>query len=149
MDHTLSQMVHILLEERIYYVDLFITNFPSLITLIDTIPGVSDHEIDMVKFPGILSAIYSKINELEDLQSTFNDVDPYYEDTETPWTMFRDKLCSVTDQYIPCRRHHDFPWLTPMLRFKIRCKNNNIRDQVLHTTRVGDLSPDISIIRQL
>ena len=64
--------------------------------------------------------------ELEELQSTFNDVDPYYQNTESLWSMFHDKLFSLIDQYISsrnCRKRHDLPWLTPMLRRKIRCKN--------------------------
>ena len=121
--------------------DLFITNFPSLITLVDTIPGVSDHEIVMVQSTVRLPVIkqiprrilsYSRADwdsisaELEELQSTFNDVDPYYQNTESLWSMFHDKLFSLIDQYIPsrnCRKHCDLPWLTPMLRCKIRCKN--------------------------
>ena len=48
MDHNLSQMIRIPIRGK-NTLDLFITNFPSLITLVDTIPGVSDHEIVMVQ----------------------------------------------------------------------------------------------------
>ena len=140
MDHSLSQMVHIPTRGR-NILDLFITNSPSLITLVDTIPGVSDHEIVTVQSNVRLSVTkqiprrilcYSKadwdsiLHELEDFQSNLNNVDPYHADTESLWTMFRDKLSSLVDQYIPSRnsrRSRDLPWLTPLLRRKIRHKN--------------------------
>ena len=120
--------------------DLFITNSPSSITLADTILGVSDHEIvtiqSIVHFPNTKQIprrilCYNKADwdsiscELKDLQSIFNNVDPYHVDTEMLWAMFRDKLSNLVDQYIPSRngrRSRNLPWLTPMLRFRTRRK---------------------------
>ena len=153
MDHALTQMV-LVPTRGSNILDLFITNFPSLITLADTIPGVSDHEIvaiqSIVHFP-ITKQIPRRIlcynkadwdsisSELEDLQSIFNNVDPHHADTETLWALFSDQLSNLVDQYIPsrnCRRSRDLPWLIPTLRSRIRRKKNytsNIRDQIVYT----------------
>ena len=136
MDHALSQLV-VTPTRGTNILDLFITNFPSLVTSVSTIPGISDHEIVSVQsaiYSPVLKQIprrilcYSKANweaisaDLEDLQATFSDINLCYENTETLWATFRDKLISLIDLYIPtrnCRNHRDLPWLTPMLRRKI------------------------------
>ena len=94
-------------------IDLFITNTPFFITLVDSIPRVSDHKIvtdqSTVHFCVIKQIprcilCYSKANwdsisnELEDLQPVFNNIDPLYADTKMLWAMFCDKFSNLVAQ---------------------------------------------------
>ena len=110
--------------------DLFCTNKPSLVKVIDTIPGISDHDgiilVDMYlkaqisKKPQRRVPVWSKANWEEIKKDTTTFCTEFVNSSgsrsvEDSWDLFVTHLKSIQDKYIPNKltsTRHNVPWLT-------------------------------------
>ena len=119
--------------------DLYCTNKPGLVKYYTTIPGLSDHEAIIVdsdlkpeytkKTPRKVYS-YSKAD-WTSIKQEMNDFTTGYLESlpslsvEDGWSMFKTKLQSTIDKYIPSRmtssRQH-LPWITPTIRRMVKKK---------------------------
>lgn len=120
--------------------DLMITNCPQLISRVEVIPGLSDHDAVYCEFsinpknrkqtPRLIP-LYKKAN-WTGLKGACNDIIPrmrsmrHAATTEELWTFFKDSLSDAIAKFIPhkvARSKESKPWINPSLRRLINRKN--------------------------
>lgn len=127
-DHGLQQMVTFPTREN-NTLDLFVTNFPSLVPRIEGVPGVSDHFAVYMEFqiyparrnntkrlvPQYNKADWPALRSAaKDLSSSITTLFNSTSDTEEIWSTFKDGLHSIVSTHIPhttLRAKNNKPWV--------------------------------------
>ena len=125
--------------------DLVLTNSPTLVPRVETIPGLSDHDIVFfeynVKPDSRKNAVrpiplYRKANwdqmrrDLQELESSYKDSGD--QTTEELWHDFKSTLRNSMDNNIPTKtpkKRDSYPWITPEIRKLIRRRDRKYREQ--------------------
>ena len=121
--------------------DLMITNFPDSVPRVETIPGLSDHDVVYMELqvnqhrrrqaPRSIP-LYNKTDwdslkaSARILTSQLTSTFATDHDTEEIWTVFKQGLCKAIKEHIPCKRSSPkpgLPWINTELKKLIRRRN--------------------------
>ena len=122
--------------------DLLLTTQPQLLSNIQVVPGISDHEaitfhlcpdISRQDKPKHKVFLYHK-SKLEAIradmlkfQESFFQSDPYSKSVETNWIQFKATIMESITNYVPqktCKSSNDLPWLTHDIRKLMRSRRH-------------------------
>ena len=113
--------------------DLFFTNNESLVNRVETIPGMSDHDIVLIENelspkrvpqPKRKVLLYKKgdydgmKDELKSFQQEFNTIDKDSITTSEPWSLFKTKMEQLISKYVPTKmwsKKHKLPYFNQEL----------------------------------
>ena len=141
--------------------DLVFSTQPDLISEVETIPGISDHEAIIFTIRNIVHIqkkqphkvyLYHKCNldaikvGILKFQQSFVQSDPYARTVDNNWTLFKSFILDLLHKHVPqktCKSHKDLPWINTSIKREIRH-----RKHLYNRAKQSNLSTDWGAYRE-
>lgn len=130
--------------------DLVLSTIPSLVSNVQTHPGMSDHDIvtftintkpSRVNKPSHKVYLYNRMNleglkcEVSNISNTFFQSSPQNRNVDENWTLFKTSLLKAVDTYIPSKMtkaKSSLPWVTRHIKRHMR-KRDKLHSLAKHS----------------
>ena len=150
-DANLEQMVQQPTRQK-NILDLVLSSHPDMISNVDVVPGMSDHEIIVFDInlhscilpKQITHSVYlyhkgdldSVRQDMSSFKDFFMSLNPLHKSVENNWNSFKQALANSVSKHIPmkkCKSQRDLPWL-----------NHNIKSQMRKRRKLYDTAKQIN-----